>query len=152
MKFSSRDKISETVSLIRNKKIYFIGRNKYIIILKKIECWPVFKQDPNNLIYPKIILLTPDGGGVADRHAHGAGGGQEVGAPLLVLDGAFDEPDELAEHRGHDAGHVHHRALLAQGEPCAYDCRQANDLHTVFILFFFLTICTGFLFFFIFFF
>ena len=45
MKFSSTDKRSETVSLIRNKKkIYFIGRNKCII--KKIECWPVFKQDP----------------------------------------------------------------------------------------------------------
>ena len=27
----STDKISETVSLIRNKKIYFIGRNKCII-------------------------------------------------------------------------------------------------------------------------
>ena len=44
MKFSSTDKISETVSLIRDKKKYFIGRNKCII--KKIECWPVFKQDP----------------------------------------------------------------------------------------------------------
>ena len=50
MKFSSTDKISETVSLIRNKKIYFIGRNKYSYnkLLNKIECWPVFKQDPNN--------------------------------------------------------------------------------------------------------
>ena len=28
-------------------KIYFIGRNKCII--KKIECWPVFKQDPSKL-------------------------------------------------------------------------------------------------------
>ena len=46
MKFSSTDKRSETVSLIRNKKIYFIGRNKCII--KKIECWPVFKQDPKS--------------------------------------------------------------------------------------------------------
>ena len=45
MKFCSTDKISETVSLIRNKKVYFIGRNKFII--KKIECWPFFKQDPN---------------------------------------------------------------------------------------------------------
>ena len=44
MKFSITDKISETVSLIRNKKMYFIGRNKCMI--KKIECWPVFKQDP----------------------------------------------------------------------------------------------------------
>ena len=44
MKFSSTDKRSETVSLIRNKKIYFIGRNKCII--KKIECWPFFEQDP----------------------------------------------------------------------------------------------------------
>ena len=44
MKFSSTDKRSETVSLIRNKNIYFIGRNKCIIT--KIECWPVFKQDP----------------------------------------------------------------------------------------------------------
>ena len=48
MKFSSTDKIPETVSLIRNKKIYFIGRNKYII--KKIECWPVFKQDPQSRV------------------------------------------------------------------------------------------------------
>ena len=50
MKFSSTDKISATVSLIRNKKIYFIGRNKYSYnkLLNKIECWPVFKQDPNN--------------------------------------------------------------------------------------------------------
>ena len=31
MKFSSTDKISETVSLLRNKKIYFIDRNKCII-------------------------------------------------------------------------------------------------------------------------
>ena len=44
MKFSSTDKISETLSLIRNKKKYFIDRNKCIIT--KIECWPVFKQDP----------------------------------------------------------------------------------------------------------
>ena len=44
MKFSSTEKRSETVSLIQNKKMYFIGRNKCIIT--KIECWPVFKQDP----------------------------------------------------------------------------------------------------------
>ena len=31
MKFSSTDKISQTVSLIRNKKIYFMGINKCII-------------------------------------------------------------------------------------------------------------------------
>ena len=49
MKFSSTDKISETVSLIRNKKIYFIGRNE-CIIKKKIECWPFFKQDPIQVI------------------------------------------------------------------------------------------------------
>ena len=52
MKFSSTDKRSETVSLIRNKKIYFMGRSKCII--KKIECWPVFKQDPWNLCYYHI--------------------------------------------------------------------------------------------------
>ena len=44
MKFSSTDKIAETVSLIRNKN-KFIDRNKCIIT--KIECWPVFKQDPD---------------------------------------------------------------------------------------------------------
>ena len=45
MKFSSTDKRSEPVSLIRNKKKkYFIGKNKCIV--KKLECWPVFKQDP----------------------------------------------------------------------------------------------------------
>ena len=48
MKFSSTDKRSEPVSLIRNKiyiYIYIIGKNKCIV--KKIECWPVFKQDPH---------------------------------------------------------------------------------------------------------
>ena len=29
-----------------SKIIHFMGSNKYIIITK-IECWPVFKQDPN---------------------------------------------------------------------------------------------------------
>ena len=46
------------------KKIYFIGRNKWII--KKIECWPVFKQDPNiirvlfddNCVYHECFWLT----------------------------------------------------------------------------------------------
>ena len=57
MKFSSTDKISETVSLIRDKKKYFIGRNKCII--KKIERWPVFKQDPDTFINQsqKIIII-----------------------------------------------------------------------------------------------
>ena len=63
MKFSSTDKISETVSLIRNKKIYFIGRNK-CIIKKKIECWPVFKQDPvkitgSNVVVSSMLITTP---------------------------------------------------------------------------------------------
>ena len=44
MKFSSTDKISETVSLIRNKKIYFIGRNKCII--KKIRVLACFQTRP----------------------------------------------------------------------------------------------------------
>ena len=52
-KFSSTDKRSETVSLIRNRKIYFIGRNKCII--KKIECWPFFKQDPKCAIEPFVV-------------------------------------------------------------------------------------------------
>ena len=54
MKFSSTDKRSESVSLIRNKKIYFIGRNECLIT--KIECWPVFKQDPDYLIMVTQIL------------------------------------------------------------------------------------------------
>ena len=37
MKFSSTDKRSETVSLIRNKKVYFIGRNKFIIKKKSAD-------------------------------------------------------------------------------------------------------------------
>ena len=44
MKFSSTDKISETVSLIRNKKIYFIGRNKCII--KKNRVLACFQRRP----------------------------------------------------------------------------------------------------------
>ena len=52
MKFSNTDKRSETVSLIQNKKKYFIGRNKCII--KKIECWPVFKQDPERDIVSAV--------------------------------------------------------------------------------------------------
>ena len=44
MKFSSTDKISETVSLIRNKKIYFIGRNKCKI--KKIRVLAFFQTRP----------------------------------------------------------------------------------------------------------
>ena len=44
MKFSSTDKISETVSLIRNKKIYFIGRNKCII--KKNRVLAFFQTRP----------------------------------------------------------------------------------------------------------
>ena len=44
MKFSSPDKISETVSLIRNKKKYFIGKNKYII--KKNRVLACFQTRP----------------------------------------------------------------------------------------------------------
>ena len=66
MKFSSTDKISKTVCLIRSKKIYFIDRNKCIIITE-IECWPVFKQDPNIVILalplffygPFHVVCTP---------------------------------------------------------------------------------------------
>ena len=32
-----------------SKIIHFMGSNKYTIT--KIKCWPVFKQDPNNLVY-----------------------------------------------------------------------------------------------------
>ena len=47
MKFSSTDKISETVSLIRNKKIYFVGRNKCII--KKNRVLACFQTRPEVL-------------------------------------------------------------------------------------------------------
>ena len=44
MKFSSTDKRSETVSLIRNKKIYFIGTNKCMI--KKNRVLACFQTRP----------------------------------------------------------------------------------------------------------
>ena len=39
MKFSSTDRRSETVSLIRNKKKYFIDRNKCIIKNRVLSCF-----------------------------------------------------------------------------------------------------------------
>ena len=57
MKFSSTDKRSETVSLKRNKKIYFIGRNKYII--KKNRVLACFQTRPARPSFVRSCEILP---------------------------------------------------------------------------------------------
>ena len=37
------------------KDVHFIGSNKYIIT--KIECWPVFKQDPDDTRWSPLSVI-----------------------------------------------------------------------------------------------